>query len=253
MSALDVVLVLAAVAIVGTFIAGLVTGDSSWVDRIWSIVPVVYVWVFAGFAHGDARLVLVAVLVTLWGARLTFNFARKGGYTGMEDYRWAILRGRMTGWQYQLFSFFFISGYQNVLLVLITLPALTMSDHRRPLTAADVILAALFLFFLTGETVADQQQWNFHRRKAGRRRDPAARVRQHGAVEVESAPELLLRAGAVVGGVLLRRGGRAQPVATDGARGGAADPAVRRFDDLHRIDLRREVSRPTPTIADGRP
>ena len=166
MSALDVVLVLAAVAIVGTFIAALVTGDSSWVDRIWSIVPVVYVWVFAGFAHGDARLALVAVLVTLWGARLTFNFARKGGYTGMEDYRWAILRGRMKGWQYLLFSFFFISGYQNVLLVLITLPALTMSDHRRPLTAADVILAALFLLFLAGETVADQQQWNFHRRKA---------------------------------------------------------------------------------------
>lgn len=29
----------------------------------------------------------MAVLVTLWGARLTYNFARKGGYTGMEDYR----------------------------------------------------------------------------------------------------------------------------------------------------------------------
>jgi len=35
-------------------------------------------------------------LVILWGARLTFNFARKGGYArGGEDYRWAVLRGRM--------------------------------------------------------------------------------------------------------------------------------------------------------------
>lgn len=160
------VLVIAGIAIVATWIAGLITGDSSWVDRIWSILPVAYLWVFAGFTHGNARLILVAVLVTLWGGRLTFNFARKGGYSGMEDYRWAILRGRMTALQYQLFSFFFISGYQNVLLVLITLPALTMSDHQRPLTTADVLLAALFLLFLAGETVADQQQWNFHRRKS---------------------------------------------------------------------------------------
>ena len=37
-------------------------------------------------------------LVTLWGARLTFNFARKGGYApGGEDYRWAVLRARMNG------------------------------------------------------------------------------------------------------------------------------------------------------------
>lgn len=42
----------------------------------------------AGFASfADPRLNLMAVLVTLWGARLTYNFARKGGYTGMEDYR----------------------------------------------------------------------------------------------------------------------------------------------------------------------
>lgn len=50
----------------------------------------------------------MALLVTVWGFRLTFNFARKGGFSGIvtndengfrirpwvgeEDYRWAILR-----------------------------------------------------------------------------------------------------------------------------------------------------------------
>ena len=33
-------------------------------------------------AGSTPRLLLMAVLVTLWGARLTFNFARKGGYAG---------------------------------------------------------------------------------------------------------------------------------------------------------------------------
>ena len=160
------VMVIAGVAILGSWLAAAFTGDSSWVDRLWSILPVVYLWVFAAFSHGDPRLILVAILVTLWGARLTFNFARKGGYSGVEDYRWAVLRGRMRPWQYQLFSFFFISAYQNVLLVLITLPALTMSDHPGSLGVADILLAVAFGLFLVGETVADQQQWEFHRRKA---------------------------------------------------------------------------------------
>ncbi|MCR2827503.1 DUF1295 domain-containing protein, partial [Microbacterium sp. zg.Y909] len=109
--------------------------------------------------------VLMAALVTLWGARLTFNFARKGGYSGMEDYRWAILRKRMTPVQFQLFNLFFIVLYQNALLVLISLPALMAWEHPTPLTGWDIALAALFLAFLVGETVADQEQWDFHQAK----------------------------------------------------------------------------------------
>ena len=62
------------VAVAGAFcafawIASLLSGDTSWVDRGWSIVPVVYVWIFAGFAHLDsARLDLMAVLVTHLGS-----------------------------------------------------------------------------------------------------------------------------------------------------------------------------------------
>ena len=58
----------------------------------------------------DARLNVMFTLVVLWGARLTFNFARKGGYApGGEDYRWAVLRGRMPRWQFQLFNLVFIT------------------------------------------------------------------------------------------------------------------------------------------------
>ena len=70
------------------WIASVITHDHSWVDRIWSVIPVVYVWIFASAAGlANFRLDIMAALVTVWGARLTFNFARKGGYTGVEDYR----------------------------------------------------------------------------------------------------------------------------------------------------------------------
>jgi steroid 5-alpha reductase family enzyme len=149
------------------WIASLITHDHSWVDRIWSIVPVAYVWIFAAFAGlTNVRLDLMAVVVTLWGARLTFNFARKGGYSGVEDYRWAVLRAGMPRWQFELFNFFFIVLYQNAILVLITLPALTAWNNRStPLGVWDVVVAALFVALTIGETVADQEQWNFQRWK----------------------------------------------------------------------------------------
>lgn len=163
--------IVAAVACLFAWSASLVTGDTSWVDRSWSIVPVIYVWIFASYAGlANARLDVMAVLVTLWGARLTFNFARKGGYRGVEDYRWAVLRSRMRPWQFQLFNVFFIVLYQNAILVLITLPAYSAYDDRSrtPFGALDVVLAALFLLATVFETIADEQQWNFQSEKQAR-------------------------------------------------------------------------------------
>ncbi|HEY2643684.1 MAG TPA: DUF1295 domain-containing protein [Galbitalea sp.] len=179
MTPLLVALIVAAAVCAFVWIASLITHDHSWVDRIWSIVPVVYIWIFAaGAGLTNVRLDVMALLVTLWGARLTFNFARKGGYSGVEDYRWAVLRARMPRWQFELFNFFFIVLYQNAILLLITLPAFTAWQNRDTgFGLLDVVLTVLFLALLTGETVADQQQWNFHAWKkaetdAGREPNP---------------------------------------------------------------------------------
>ncbi|MGV9860822.1 DUF1295 domain-containing protein [Gordonia sp. NPDC003425] len=166
MSVLVVVAIIAAVISALCWVASLITGDTSWVDRIWSVAPVIYLWVFAVDSDFDTRVTLMAVLVSAWGARLTFNFARRGGYTGTEDYRWAILRSRMSGWQFGLFNLFFIVIYQNLLLVLITLPAYTAAQHPGGFGVLDVLLAIAFCVFLAGETLADQEQWDFHKRKA---------------------------------------------------------------------------------------
>lgn len=163
MSALVLNLWIAAAVTAACWFASLATREYSWVDRIWSIVPVVYLWVFATSAH-DARVTLMAVLVTVWGARLTFNFARRGGYApGGEDYRWQVLRARMPGWRFQLLNLVFVAGIQNAILLAITLPAWTATHHHRPLGAGDAIAAVAFVVLLAGETVADQQRWAFHR------------------------------------------------------------------------------------------
>jgi len=186
------VLVAAAVCLF-VWIASLISHDHSWVDRIWSIVPVVYVWIFAGFAGlANARLDVMAALVTIWGVRLTFNFARKGGYSGVEDYRWAVLRGRMARWQFELFNFFFIVIWQNVILLLIALPAFTAYQHRStPFGIWDLVVAVVFFAFTIGETVADQQQWNFQNWKKAEKeagRDPHPRFVQTGLWQFSRHP-----------------------------------------------------------------
>jgi steroid 5-alpha reductase family enzyme len=179
---------------VSVWVVSVITREYSWVDRIWSIIPIVYIWIFAGAAgFADLRLDLMAVAVTLWGARLTFNFSRKGGYApGGEDYRWAVLRARMKPGQFQLFNLFFITIYQNVILLLITLPAFMAFQHRStPFGLLDGLLFALFLAFLVGETVADQQQWTFQQWKKAEQasgRDPRPRFLQSGLFRFSRHP-----------------------------------------------------------------
>lgn len=162
------------VAIAYSFIVGQLSGNYSQVDKLWSLLPVVYVWYFtlAGGLH--ERMILLSVLVTLWGARLTYNFGRKGAYhwkfwAGEEDYRWKILRERpgfRKPWVWLLFNLFFICIYQHALIWMITLPLLgSLSADAMPLYWADYLLAFLFCVFLVLETIADQQQFNFQTEK----------------------------------------------------------------------------------------
>ena len=188
----DVLFVYAAVCLLA-WLLSVLTREYSWVDRIWSVLPAVYVGIFAGAAgFEDARLDVMFALVVLWGARLTANFWRKGGYAkGGEDYRWAALRSRMTPGRFQLFNVFFIVLYQNAVLLLITLPADTALTHQRPFGPVDTVLTVLFLAFLAGETIADQQQWDFHQykkaeMKAGR--TPTERFRTTGLFRYSRHP-----------------------------------------------------------------
>ncbi|WP_022893370.1 DUF1295 domain-containing protein [Agromyces subbeticus] len=183
MGPLLVCLVIGATITLATWLASVATREYSWVDRIWSIAPIVYVWVFAAASGFDARLVLMSVLVSAWGIRLTLNFARKGGYRpGGEDYRWSVLRGRMSRAQFAVFNLLFISIYQNAVILLFCLPAYTVFEAgASSLGTADVVLSIIFVALLAGETLADEQQWAFHRWKAAER--AAGRTPQPGFLQ----------------------------------------------------------------------
>ena len=156
------------------------TGDHSWVDRLWSIAPAVYAWLAAAAAGWHPRPLLMAGLATAWGLRLSYNFYRKGGYgIGEEDYRWPVLRTRITNpVAWQLFNIGFICGFQHLLLWLLAAPA---SVPGGDLNALDALAAAIFLALFVLEALADEQQWYFQQSKHGkalRRTDLAADYRR---------------------------------------------------------------------------
>jgi len=155
------------------FVVGELTRNNSQMDKLWSLLPIAYTWVIAARGGMSARLVVMAVLTTLWGVRLTFNFARKGAYKlkfweGVEDYRWSVLRARkefQPRWKWMLFNLFFISIYQNALVLMTTFPALVLMSVDVPFGWVDGLAAALMLGFIVYETVADEQQWAFQTTK----------------------------------------------------------------------------------------
>mmetsp|Transcript_13929 Transcript_13929/g.25149 ORF Transcript_13929/g.25149 Transcript_13929/m.25149 type:complete len:291 (-) Transcript_13929:138-1010(-) len=154
------------------FVVSTATGNVSQVDKLWSIVPAIYAWVIA-FAHAlHPRSLMMAVLATGWSIRLTFNFARRGGYSwppwlGEEDYRWPILRKHSLlkhplAWM--AFNLGFISLYQMLLLLLIVLPQ-TLANKSTTINMFDLLLAVMFVVLLCLEYQADQQQYDFQTEK----------------------------------------------------------------------------------------
>lgn len=166
------VIVFAAIVVL-CFMVGELACNYSQVDKLWSIIPGIYSWItFVSFP--SARLLIMAILVTAWGLRLSFNFNRKRGYNiipwkGEEDYRWKIMRenpllkGRL---RFGLFNLLFICFYQNLLILLFSSPLLIAAKYQdRGITIIDVAAGIMMALFILGEALADNQQFRFQQEK----------------------------------------------------------------------------------------
>jgi steroid 5-alpha reductase family enzyme len=151
------------------FVAGMASGDYSWVDRLWSVLPVFFAWYYAWRGGFGLPILLAAALVTVWGIRLTWNFAKKGGYSGSEDYRWSILRAKLRNpLAWQAFNLGFISLFQIGMFVLFTAPMAKLARGASIGSGHPIFFCAglaLMLFAILWEAKADAQQWEFQEAK----------------------------------------------------------------------------------------
>lgn len=176
-----------------TYIASLITGNVSQVDRIWTVMPTMYTayWALLPlWPHGASwgyitpyvpeeaahfardfspRALLMLGLTVVWMFRLSYNAWRRGMFNpNEEDYRWAVLRKKIPPWLFQITNLVFIAAIQNILLLLMATPALIAATHPSPLTLSDIILSLTALALIAFESIADNQQFAFHAWKHGK-------------------------------------------------------------------------------------
>lgn len=151
-------------ATVVIFIFGMAFKNSSFYDPYWSIIPIWIVLFFLLFPEAEVnsiRTYLATGVVTIWGARLTWNWWR--GWTGLdhEDWRYVDLREK-TGVWFPFVNFTGIMLMPTVLVFAGCLPLFSaMSTSAAPLNIFDVLGVVIGLGGVMMEGVADNQLRRF--------------------------------------------------------------------------------------------
>jgi steroid 5-alpha reductase family enzyme len=137
----------------------------SIVDLFWGFGFVV-VNAFYIFISGelDARKILMLVLVTLWGLRLSIYLAWRNIGKG-EDFRYKEFRRKYGPERYWWFSFFQTFLLQGILMMIVSLPLLgvAVSTHPNKLNVLDYVGAFIWLIGFMFEAGGDFQLFRFKR------------------------------------------------------------------------------------------
>ncbi len=132
--------------------------DTSIVDIFWGFGFVVIAWVTYAVTDGsDDRRLLLAVLTSLWGLRLTIHLARRNLGKG-EDKRYTAMRRRW-GDRWPRRSLYAVFWGQGLLMWIVSLPVQVGQVDATPssLIWLDGIGAAVWLVGFFFETVGDMQ------------------------------------------------------------------------------------------------
>jgi steroid 5-alpha reductase family enzyme len=139
--------------------------NSSFYDAYWSVAPIAiafYWWLSAPESGADpVRRFLVLFLVSLWGIRLTANWARGWRGLGHQDWRYTNLQ-EQTGRAYWAVSLFGIHLFPTVMVFLGCLPLFpALAGPVRPFGVLDLVAAGVTGFAVWLETTADRQLRRF--------------------------------------------------------------------------------------------
>lgn len=141
--------------------ASVVRTDVSLVDRVWGMFFVVQAWVVVavGSFGRDARPVLVAILVTIWGVRLSaFLTWRNWGHG--EDPRYVDMRERSSG-NFAILSLFRVFWLQAGLATVIGVPLVAVATRAGSLGLLDGLAVVVWAVGLYFEAVGDWQLSRF--------------------------------------------------------------------------------------------
>jgi steroid 5-alpha reductase family enzyme len=138
--------------------------NSSFYDAYWSVIPIAIVLYWMSLAGPDVpalRSTAVLLVVAVWGARLTFNWAR--GWTGLdhEDWRYRDFREKAPRfyWAISLAGFHVYPTLGVFAGMAAVFPALAYGG--RPIGLLDLLALGVGLSGIWLEWLADRQLYAF--------------------------------------------------------------------------------------------
>lgn len=153
------------------YLTGLVFRNSGFYDVYWSIFPPIAaaVWCTVFDAWSSPRALAALGLATLWGGRLTLNWATHWEGLAHEDWRYVDLR-KKTGGAYWIASFGALHVFPFTLVTLGSLPLAEAIRSKGALGPLDVVAIVVGVVAVALETVADLQLHAFRRTNTDRSR-----------------------------------------------------------------------------------
>lgn len=148
-----------------TWVVSVIVNDASVVDIVWGLGFVIVAWVAYPARPIDTitdRALLMVILVTLWGLRLTAYLGWRNIGKG-EDRRYQQMRKKSPD-SFWIVSLFKVFAVQAALMWVVAVPAVVTWASDSPLFWLDYVGAGIWLLGITFETVGDIQLARFKSR-----------------------------------------------------------------------------------------
>lgn len=135
--------------------------DVSIIDIFWGFGFVVIAWLTFFLSGGEtsSRKVLLVLLTTIWGTRLSIHLARRKIGTP-EDHRYQAMRAKV-GQRFWLISLFLVFGLQGVIMNIVALPVVAGQLENAKIGVLAAIGFVLWMIGLAFEAVGDAQLARF--------------------------------------------------------------------------------------------
>lgn len=145
------------------FIFSFLCNNSSLNDTYWSSAPIAFVIYYlslSGFEENTFRKILLLIIVSFWGLRLTAYVLYYWRGLRHEDWRFVDLR-KKTGSLYWAASFFGLHILPALLTYLASLSFYPVIFSQRTFGVADILAAAFVIIALAIGAVSDEQLRRF--------------------------------------------------------------------------------------------
>ena len=152
-------------ATVVTFLFSVILGNASVYDPYWSVQPIVIVFAFAFSGTLTAGGVLLIVAITIWGVRLTANWAYTFHGLNHQDWRYTMLKEK-TGIFYPLINFIGIHMVPTLIVYACVMPAVAVLYFAPNFHPLCILFVCISLAATLLQSVSDWQMQKFRREKA---------------------------------------------------------------------------------------